>query len=271
MSLALSSVTAGFYFFSSLGYLLQLIFSRRRLGLLALWLLRLGIIAHTILLVGELRRNGYPFVVGEADLYLCASWAIVAVFLAVRARYRLQASGALFVPLALLILIFAIIRRGEYALPAGAQLAEAAIANPWVLIHILFMSLTFAVFAVSFLVGITYLYEESQLKNHHPGRLLAWLPSLEMMDGIHYKALTVGFALLSAGILSGAALSKVASGKFFSGDPRQLVAVSAWVLYAIFLNVHMKSGWRGRKGIILSILGFLGVIVAFLALEHRVP
>ena len=163
----------------------------------------------------------------------------LAVFLAVRARYRLQASGALFVPLALLILIFAIVRRGEYALPA------AAIANPWVLIHILFMSLTFAVFAVSFLVGITYLYEESQLKNHHPGRLLAWLPSLEMMDGIHYKALTVGFALLSVGILSGAALSKAASGKFFSGDPRQLVAIGAWVLYAIFLN-------------------------AFLALEHRV-
>ena len=132
------------------------------------------------------------------------------------------------------------------------------------------MSLTFAVFAVSFLLGITYLYEESQLKNHHPGRLLAWLPSLEMMDGIHYKALTVGFALLSVGILSGAALSKAASGKFFSGDPRQLVAIGAWVLYAIFLNVRMKSGWRGRKGIILSILGFLGVIVAFLALEHRV-
>ncbi len=150
------------------------------------------------------------------------------------------------------------------------QFGTTAMANPWALIHLLFMSLAFAVFTVSFLVGLTYLYEERKLKSRRPGRFLAWLPSLETMDGIHYKALTFGFLLLSAGILSGAALSKATFGKFFRFDPRQMAAMGTWGLYAVFLNVRLKSGWRGRKGIILSLLGFIGVVIAFLTLEHRV-
>lgn len=264
MNSFLAPLVAGFYLLSSLSYLMQLIFSRRELGRVALWLLRWGIVIHTGLLAIRLYRNGYPFIVGEGDLYLCASWVIGALFLALRARYGLQASGALFVPVSLLLVILTIARGGEY------PVAGTALANPWTLVHLLSMSLTFAVFALSFLVGLTYLYEESQLKNHRSGRLLKWLPPLETMDAVHYKALMVGFALLSVGILSGAVLSKASDGKFFTGDPRQIAAIGTWVLYAAFLNVRLKSGWRGRKGIILSILGFLGVVVAFLALEHGV-
>lgn len=136
-------------------------------------------------------------------------------------------------------------------------------------LHLFFMTVSFAVFSISFLVGSLYLWQESQLKHHATQKLLRWLPSLETMDSFHYKILILGFLLLSGGIFSGALLSQALQGHFFSNDPRQLASLVIWALYAFFLNVRLQAGWRGRKGMMLSILGFLGVILAFIGLGHR--
>ncbi len=136
-------------------------------------------------------------------------------------------------------------------------------------LHLFFMTVAFAVFSISFLVGSLYLWQESQLKRHATQKLLSWLPALETMDSFHYKILILGFLLLSGGIFSGALLSHALQGRFFSDDPRQLASLVTWALYAFFLNVRLQAGWRGRKGMILSILGFLGVILAFIGLGHR--
>lgn len=136
-------------------------------------------------------------------------------------------------------------------------------------IHILFVGLAFVTFTASFLVGLVFLFQRDQIKSRRPGRLMARLPSLDTMDSIHYKVLTVGFVLLSIGILSGAALLKVTQGRFFSGDSRQLASLATWGLYALFLNLRLKTAWRGRKGILLSILGFAGIVLTFLALQHH--
>lgn len=135
--------------------------------------------------------------------------------------------------------------------------------------HLFFMILAFAVFTTSFLSGVSFLVQENEIKNH---RLTAWvrrLPALETMSKLHYQVLTAGFVLLSAGILVGALLSKVRAGRFFTGDPREIGAILTWLLYAVFLNVRTRAGWRGRKGIFLSLLGFLGVVLTFIGLEHR--
>ncbi len=263
MSITLPALTAGFYLFSSLGYLLQVIFSERKMGRIALYLLTVALLAHTALLAAHIYVNPYPFIIGRGDFYFFASWMVAVLFLLLRFRYNFSGSGAFFIPLALLLFVFAIVFRGEYRLAAGAS------GNPWVLVHILFMSFAFAVFTVSFLVGVIYLIQERQLKHRRAGRFLTWFPPLETMDLIQYKALTIGFSLISIGILAGAALSKSTEGRFFTGDPRQIASLATWALYAVFLNIRMKPEWRGRRGMVLSVLGFAGVILTFLALEHR--
>ncbi len=137
-------------------------------------------------------------------------------------------------------------------------------------IHIFLMSVSFVVFFLSFLGGVLFLIQESQLKNHRLRPFLAKLPPLETLDQIYYKALAIGFLFLSLGILTGALLSKIVEGAFFSKDPRQLASLIIWGLYALFLNMRIQSGWRGRRGILLSLLGFLGVILTFVAIQHRI-
>lgn len=132
------------------------------------------------------------------------------------------------------------------------------------------MILAFAAFAAGFVIGLFFLLQENQLKNRRLTSLVRRLPALETMSAIHYKILTLGFVLLSLGMLAGAILSKERVGRFFLGDPKEIGALVMWALYALFLNARLTAGWRGRKGIILSILGFVGVILIFLGLGHRI-
>lgn len=257
-------LTALFYLLSILAYLFEMIFSEKRMGSAGLLLITAAACVQTGVLIAHLAGNGYPYLLSERDFYYLAAWAIVPLFLFFNRYSKLSGAGIFFAPLALLVFLLAEFYGGTY--PFGG----AAIHTPWALVHLFFMSLAFAVFTVSFLVGVLYLIQQFQIKSRHPGRFLKRLPALQVIDGIHYKALTVGFALLSIGILSGAALSKANRGVFFSNDPRQLASFVTWGMYALFLNVHLRPTWRGRKGILLSLLGFIGVVLTFLALNHRV-
>ena len=135
--------------------------------------------------------------------------------------------------------------------------------------HFVCMILAFVVFTASFITGLFFLLQENQLKRHRLTSLVRRLPALETMDSLYYKILTLGFVLLSLGMLVGAVLSKRRDGFFFTGDPREIGALVTWALYALFLNIRMKAEWRGRRAIALSLLGFVGVVLTFLGLEHR--
>jgi ABC-type transport system involved in cytochrome c biogenesis permease subunit len=135
-------------------------------------------------------------------------------------------------------------------------------------VHLVFMILAFIVFASSFLTGLFFLLQENRIKNHRLTSFVRRLPALETIYALHYKILTAGFVLLSLGMIVGALLSKMREGLFFTGDPKEIGALVTWALYALFLNMRLKVGWRGRKGILLSLLGFVAVILTFLALEH---
>jgi ABC-type transport system involved in cytochrome c biogenesis permease subunit len=89
------------------------------------------------------------------------------------------------------------------------------------------------------------------------------------MDRLHYKTLVVGFGLLSCGMLLGSLLAKSVFGTYWTTDPRQLASLVTWGIYAMFLNVRIRSGWRGRRGIFLSLLGFITVALTFFGVSHR--
>lgn len=138
-------------------------------------------------------------------------------------------------------------------------------------IHLVLMILAFLIFAANFTMGFVFLIQERQLKSHRPTGLFQKMLALETMHSLHFKLLTSGFVLLSLGMIVGSLLSKQKIGSFFSLDPKQIGAMVTWGLYALFLNIRLQPAWRGRRGILLSMLGFVGIFLTFLlSLEHRV-
>ncbi|QQR80679.1 MAG: cytochrome c biogenesis protein CcsA [Deltaproteobacteria bacterium] len=136
--------------------------------------------------------------------------------------------------------------------------------------HLIFMTVAFMIFSINFLVGLTYLIEERRLKQRKPPLNFRWLPSLRGLDSFHYNSLLIGFILLTCGIVVGTLLSKKIMNAYLTDDPRQIASLVIWSIYAFFLKARLQSGLKGRRGMILSALGFLGVVLAFIAIRHHV-
>lgn len=254
------------YVAATFGYSLQLIFNDASLGRVAFRIFFLGWLTQTTFLVVQHLPPHHNFTHGEGDLYYTASWIMALALVFVK---RMRGLALLLIPILTALALMALTHPRAYHM-GDLLVAKGNLPNPWALIHFLFMSLSFAIFAVSFIVGISFLLQRRALKSRRPGWLSRWLPPLEVADDVHAKASTLGFMVLSAGMLSGAILSKQISGVFFSGDLRQIAALLVWLVYALFLNIRVRTGQRGRKGIILSLLGFVVVILAYLAIRHRV-
>ncbi len=97
------------------------------------------------------------------------------------------------------------------------------------------------------------------------------LGSLERLERITFTSVTLGFALLTIGLITGLVVLK-AHGQTRLGDrwfasPKVLLAFAAWVVYAIVLHAPINPSFRGRKVAILSIFGFLLMIGTLIAVN----
>jgi len=89
------------------------------------------------------------------------------------------------------------------------------------------------------------------------------LPPNKILDELSYKAVAVGFPLLTLGILTGAAWANYAWGTYWSWDPKETWSLITWFVYAAFLHARLTAGWRGRRLAWLSIIGFGAVIFTY--------
>jgi hypothetical protein len=187
----------------------------------------------------------------------------VAYFLALR-KYRLIGLSTVFSLVVLVLFILAEIRKRHFYLGAGAS------ENPWALIHILFMSLAFAVFSASFFIGLVYLLQQSQLKGRHPGALLSRLPSLETTDAMHLPGVDRRLRPPVHRHPGRGRSVQDDRGPFLPGRFQADHGLGHVGPLRPVLECEAEGRLEGPARILLSILGFAGVVLAFLTLEHRV-
>lgn len=262
MTPIISFVILAVYLTATSGFLGYILFRRFSLLRFAFWLTIAGLALHTIWLANVLIANGYPFILSNRDAYILVAWTVSTLYVLLSRFYHFQAAGAFFLPIAICFLILGLFGTGDY------EFGVATIISPWVVIHLFLAFMAFSVFLVSFVIGIAFIVLEFRIKSKELGGLERKLPPLEVLDGIHYKALGLGLVVLSAAIIAGTILNKVIQGAFFTWDPKQLWVIFTWILYAILLQMRVKVGWRGRRGIFLSVLGFMIVVMAFFGLQH---
>lgn len=89
------------------------------------------------------------------------------------------------------------------------------------------------------------------------------MPPPKVLDELSYKAVAVGFPLLTLGILTGAAWANYAWGTYWSWDPKETWSLITWFWYAGFLHARFTQGWKGLKLAWLSVVGFGAVIFTY--------
>jgi len=265
MHIVLLKITALFYLAGAFFYLYFIVTQKERGARLGRMFLLVGVILHAAGFSLRYAAAGYTPITNLFESLSFFALAIAATFLVIEVRYNLRTLGSFVAPLAFTFSIFAAFLPGEVA-----GLAPA-LNSYWLPIHVLLLFVGDAVFAVAFGAGIMYLLQEKQVKRKKMGALFKRLPSLDVLDDVNYRCLTIGFPLLTMGIITGSIWAEYAWGSYWSWDPKETWSLITWLLYAALLHGRLTVGWRGRKAAILAIVGFGAVLFTFLGVNLLLP
>ena len=143
---------------------------------------------------------------------------------------------------------------------ADIQPLVPALQSWWMKIHVPANFIGYGTFALAAMVGTAYL-----LKSH--GILADRLPSLEVLDDVMYKSISVGFAFFTVATILGALWAAEAWGGYWSWDPKETWALIVWLNYAAWLHMRLVSGLRGNIAAWWALVGLLVTTFAFLGVN----
>jgi len=115
--------------------------------------------------------------------------------------------------------------------------------------------------------GAMYLFVHRRLKTKHlpaPGHPLASLESLEL---IIVRTATLGFVLLTLGLISGMIIvTQTASatlGEHWYTSPKVILASLAWLAYAVLMNARRSASFRGTYAAWFSIFALVLLLATY--------
>jgi len=250
-----------FYFASVIIGIVELFASSKATSRLMLISAGAGLLLHTASLIQRYAVAGHMPVASPFEATSFFAWCIVVLFFALEFKHRVGLMGSFIMPVVLVLLITASL------LPREVKPLSPVLQSTWFGVHTVLAFAGDAAFALAFGVGIMYLVQEHYVKSKHLGGLFQRLPSLQSLDYINYRLITIGFPLLTLAIISGALWAESAWGGYWRWDPREVWALITWLIYALILHARLLAGWRGRRAAILSIIGFVSVLVAFFGIK----
>ena len=193
---------------------------------------------------------------------------------------------ALTTPLALGTLAFA-----SFALPSSLQSANAlvpALRSSWLVMHVSVIMASYGALLVgsALAVGVLLANRDQAVAIRGSsigsggfraptmavGETFTSLTSepfsqAERLDNLSYRTITVGFLLLSVGIISGAVWANEAWGSWWSWDPKETWALICWLVYAAYLHTRLNRGWQGRRSALLAASGFVVVVICYIGVN----
>jgi ABC-type uncharacterized transport system permease subunit len=174
----------------------------------------------------------------------------------VQATRPLAALDWFLMPVAVgLLVCAAVVGRADY------RDYQQYVGRAWTTVHHLTSFGGAVFFAIAAAGGLMYVMASDRLRNKKPA--VRYLGSLERLERLNMNAVTIGFALLTVGIITGAI--EMVHQKMPTSTWKVVLAGCVWVIYAVVLHAPINPVFRGRRAAALSVLGFvlmIGVLVA---------
>jgi len=264
------NVTTFIYLISMIVFFAFLASKNRTLGLIGSYTAYVGLLVQSVA-IGLRWKESYDLGVGHApmsNLYesiIFFSWTIILLFAYIDIRYKYRVVGAFVVPFALLGMAWA-----QLGMNTGIEPLVPALQSNWLLYHVITCFLGYAAFAVACGISIMYLIKtaaEGADTSTPAGGLMSMFPTLKALDDLNYRAIMIGFPLLTLGIITGAAWANYAWGTYWGWDPKETWSLIVWFVYAAFLHARITKGWVGKRAAWLSVIGFAATIFCYLGVN----
>lgn len=155
----------------------------------------------------------------------------------------------------------------SFGLSDSATPLMPALQSNWRVAHVFTAIISYTAFAVAFGLGISYLLT-IPAKMPEGGLPEEKVKRGEFLEKMMYNSVVTGFVFLTLLIVTGSIWAEDAWGAWWSWDPKETWALITWIIYAVYLHLHPKPQWRGRKGCYLCVIGFACVIFTLLGVSY---
>jgi ABC-type transport system involved in cytochrome c biogenesis permease subunit len=249
-------------------------FAKRQpaIGRMATTLLLLAVLSHTFVIGMQTMEVRHVPLASRSHAISTFVWLLALSYIYLELTTDERAMGVFILPIAV----------GLQMIPAfspGIENADPVLDSPLFWVHMLSLMFSYATFALAGMLGLTYMLQFKEIKKKHLGYFYARLPSLHVLDAMNSRAVIVGWLFLTIGVVVGvvwtAQARALAPGNsnlqaMSLNDPKILIALLTWAVYAFEVFARSTMGWTGRRAAWLSAVGFVIVLLNFLPVSYFV-
>jgi len=219
---------------------------------LALGLGFAGLLLHGAMLYHEL------FTAGGLNLSFfnavsLAAWTVVGLLLVSSLTKPVENLAILALPLAAITVVL------DLRFPGNHLLSEQA---GWELrLHVLTSMLAYSLLTLASAQALLLAVQDNHLRRHHPGGFIRALPPLQTMESLLFEMISLGFILLSIALATGFLYLEDMFAQHLVH--KTVLSIVAWIAFATLLWGRYRFGWRGRKAIRWTLVGFAVLMLAY--------
>ena len=161
----------------------------------------------------------------------------------------------------------------------GMQNQDPVLDSPWFWVHVASLLFAYASLALAGVLGVTYMLQFKEIKKKQLGYFYQRLPSLQILDVMNSRAVTIGWLFLTVGLVVGFVWTSQARAvapdnsnlqAMSLNDPKIFIATLTWAVYSFAVLSRRTLGWSGRRAAWLSALGFAIVLLNFVPISYFV-
>jgi ABC-type transport system involved in cytochrome c biogenesis permease subunit len=265
--LALLILSIALFAFGGLGLLLRLKGEKPTLRLVSKQCLYWGVItAAAVIVWHSIHRGSWLPLEDNFDALVWLGFLLAGFVLYVQNTRPVAGIDWFLMPIVILLLIAAVV--------FGQAKPHLYTQRTWAWVHRVTTLGGALAFFVAGAVGAMYLIVNARLRRKDmtlaAGPKLA---SLEQLEHVTRVSVTMGFALLTIGLITG--LFEVLRGNGGTAlgaqwylQPKVLLAFGVWVVYALVLHAPINPSFRGRRAALLSIVGLVLMIGVLIAVQY---
>ena len=254
-------VTVLFYALSTLFGLWGMIARKGRLQSIGCWFALFGFLFQTLALIFGFHKSFQGGLSAGAYLQMLA-WFVGLSSLFLWAKLAQKTALTFAAPLCLALFAMSIPYLEEMILmPQSVQ-------SSFYLLHIGTLFMSFSLLAVSFIVSAIFVFLEKRIKTKQTVKgFMQDMPALSLLDKINGFGIIASFPLYTIGMISGLLRAKPTYGATFTGDPKEIVSLFIWGLFAVLFHNRVVRAWTGKKPALLVICIFLLSVFSLLVVN----
>ena len=250
------------YFASMIAYFIYIAAKKEVIAKVALGIQIFGFVLHTAAIICRGIGAGRLPLTNQYEFATSFAWGLCLLSIVFIIRFGFHVMGAFISPVMFLMIGYAAMQSKE------VRELMPALRSGWLGFHVSTAIIAYGSFGVSFVLGIIFLLRD-KLKEH--GFLDQHIPERQKLDLIEYRSVALGMLFLTFTIITGAIWAERAWGSYWSWDPKETWSLITWLIYAVYLHLRIRRGYKGKSAAIFAVAGFVCVLFTYIGVNTLIP